>query len=690
MRNYKRLFAQLKGKMHFFYLSLLMIVLVQILNFISPLLVKVVLDDCIMGIEYDWVEVANESDLSVSFNNHLYKQVRYLGDNDEKVKDVSIVLYKSNFYFVDEKVETGNKGDYTEDGITYLVISTEDNEYKYQATILTKDEVYDFYKPIIPTLITYIILIFVKTILVIIFSFLQAIFNATVVNYLANNGRTIAFSAAEYLPICYFEREPAGKMANRITSDVDGFLTMYRQLINLFASAILSFVLAYVGMFYLNAKLALITFVAYPIVYFWIRLFIHKLKSIATTVNESRSMLTAKVNEIINGIQILQVFNFQKQTIKEFNQINEEYMDSQLKDVKLSTTLGWNMINVIRSAINTLIVVYFGMQFLSRTDAVITAGLIYAYNEYLVKIIEPVNIIFNQISPFEHSHVQMDRIHVLIEGEQEDKTKYPVERYKGDISFNNIWFRYNDESTIHEANEDYVLKGVSLNINSGDLVGIVGHTGSGKSSLMNLLLRFYDITDPISGNITIDGKDITDYTKRSFRQNIAIVLQEPIMLRGDIAYNIRFGDDTISDEKIIETLHEMGGDKLISKFPNGIHQELSRNGVNMSAGEKQIISLARAIVHNPAVLIMDEATSHIDIETEAIIKQSLNVACKNRTVIVIAHRLSTIFNADKIFVLDHGLKVEEGTHEELVNKNGVYAAIYRSQVANINNLKNIK
>lgn len=682
MKNYRRLFKFLKGKYHWLVMSLLMVVIVQTLEFITPLLVKVVLDDCIMGIEYSWVEVRDSGKQTVKYQDRYFIQERYLTTDAEVIKEVSIVLSKNGFYFVEDSIIDGTKSIKKTDSGYELKITNKTEEKTYEAIKISKDEVFAFYKPMFPTIITYIVLIFFKTVIVIACNFFKAFTINKVVNYLANAGRTAALRSVEHLPISVFESEPAGKTASRITHDVDGMIIMYRQLINLFASVALSFIFAYVGMFYLNYKLALLTFFCYPFVYLWIRFFLKKLKTIAVKVNESRSMLTAKTNEVINGIQILQIFNFKKQTVEEFDKINDDYRKEQLKDVKLGITLGWNMINIIRSLITTIIVVYFGLQYLNFSGIVITAGLIYAYNQYLTKIIEPVNIIFTQISSFEHSHVQIDRIHKLIEGKQEDDTKTLIPRYRGDVKFDNIWFSYVDK--------EYVLKGVSIDIKAGQFVGLVGHTGSGKSSMMNLLLRFYDLTDPLSGKITVDGMDIAQIPKRTYREHIGIVLQEPIMIRGTIADNIRFGKEGVSDEQIIEVLKEMGGYRIIKKFPNGINQEISRNGVNMSAGEKQIISLARAIIHDPAILIMDEATSHIDTETEEIVKQSLNVACKGRTTIVIAHRLSTVFDADKIFVLDHGLKVEEGTHQELVKLNGVYANIYRSQVANIQNLKTLE
>ena len=529
MKNYRRLFKFLKGKMHWFVISLLMILIIQALAFVSPLLVKVVLDDYIMGIEYEWNQVVSVDEKTVCYNNLYYKQTRYLDDNDIVIDGASIILYKNGFYFTDDYVIGSNK--VIENNILTTIDSN--NAYTYEVVKLNKEEVFLFYEPVLPSLYTYIIIIFIKTLLTIVCGFLQAFSINKVINYLANEGRTRAFKNVEYLPISYFESEPAGKMATRITKDVDGMIIMYRQLLLLFAAAILSFILAYVGMFVLDYKLALITFIAYPFIYFWIRFFLKKLKSIAEKVNESRSLLTAKINEVINGIQILQVFNFKRQTVSEFNKINDDYRKEQLKEVKLNTILGWNMINILRASITTLIVVYFGLQYTNIADVVISAGLIYAYNDYLSKLVEPINIIFTQISAFEHSHVQIDRIHKLIEAKVEDSSKYQIERFNGNIKIDNVWFAYKDK--------DYVLKGVSMDIKAGEMIGLVGHTGSGKSSMMNLLLRFYDITDPLSGKIYIDDTDIETYSKRSYREHIGIVLQEPIMIKGDIASNIRFG-----------------------------------------------------------------------------------------------------------------------------------------------------
>lgn len=672
MKNLKRVFKYVKGRYHLLTISLVCIIIVQSLNFISPLLVKTILDDYILGIEYSWAEVETVDTKTVNYNNKIYKQVRYIDEDDVEVKNVSIIIFKNGYYFVEDEIPVGTR----EIVDNQLTITNEQGSFNYHVTKLSATEVTKFYNPIVKILILLILALFIRNVIALFGSYVISISTNRVVSLIARDARTDAMRSVERLPISYFESEPAGKMSARITQDVDGMIVLYRLSVNVLASALLSFVLAYVGMFYLDPKLALFTFLIYPLIYIWVRYFLKHLKKLAVKVNELRSLLTAKINEIINGINILQIFNFKKQTIKEFNELNEDYKNQQLKEVKLHLGTGWNMINIIRGIITTFIVAYFGWQHLSVGSIVITAGLIYAYNEYLLKIIEPVNIIFTQVSDFQHSLVRIDRISKIIEGNLEDNTITSVDRYKGEIKFDNVWFSY--------VKNDYVLKGVSFDIKPGEMVGLVGHTGSGKSSLMNLLLRFYDINDEKSGKIYVDGMDISSIPKRSYRYHIGIVLQEPTLFKGTIASNIRFGKEGVSDEEIIEVLKSMGGEKIISKFEKGINQPITRAGVNMSSGEKQIISLARVVVHNPSILIMDEATSHIDTETEDMIKKALEVVCKNRTVIVIAHRLSTVFNANKIIVLDHGLKVEEGTHKELIEKNGVYANIYRAQVAGSN------
>lgn len=671
MNNYKRLFHFLKGRFRYLIVSLIMIFIIQCLNFISPLIVKTLLDDYIMGIEYNWVEVEEADDYTVSYLNRIFKQERYLDDNDKVIKNVSIFLYEAKVYFVDEKIATGQK----EIADNKLIITNDNNRYSYDIIALSSNEIYDFYNPMLYSIILIILILFIKSVMTIVCNFVQQMCTNRSVNRIVMEERIKGMKAIESLPIAEFEKEPAGKMANRITNDVNGILVMYRQILNLFFSAILSFVFAYIGMFYLDTKLALLTLLFYPLVYIWVRLFLKLLKRIAEKVNESSSLLTSKINEIINGINILQIFNFKEKTIKEFNEINEEYRSEQLKDAKVSLIGGWNMLNVLRGLITTFIIAYFGWQYTNVGGVVVTAGLVYAYNEYILKIVDPVNIVFTQISAFQNSHVQVRRYHKLIEAPLESYDKRDIEKYKGKIKFDNIWFSY--------IEDNYVLKGVSFDIEPGQMIGLVGHTGSGKSSLINLLLRFYDINNELSGNIYVDDMDIKSIEKRTYREHIGIVLQEPVLFKGTIASNIKFGKD-VSDEEVEKVLTMIGGKKIIDKFPLGIHQKITRSGLNMSAGEKQLISLARVLVHNPSILIMDEATSHIDLETEEMVKNALKVVSKGRTVIVIAHRLSTIFDADKIIVLDHGLKVEEGKHSDLIKLNGVYANIYRAQTANMN------
>lgn len=656
-----------------------MLILNQVLGFISPLIVKEILDGHITGIEQPWYEVEKADDKTVTFNGSNYKQRKYFGEEEKKDYDfenarvASVFLYENKFYFVQGEIHEGQKH---LEGSTLTVISNGET-YTYENVIQLKPEnVTSFYNPSVAALKVLLLLLFGRALLSIIFSYIQRVTTEKTNAKITHDVRLEAAKKVSRLPMSYFEQEPAGKTSARITHDVNGLMELYRAVVNIVLYAGLSFFTAYIGMFYLDYRLALLSFLAYPLIIVWVVYFSKTLNKIATRVNEFSSQIVAQINEIINGISILQVFNYKKPTIDSFDKLSKTYMNEQLKEVKLHTTLGWNMINFIRGLITALIVLYFGWNSFNVGGITITAGLIYAYNEYILKLVEPVGILFREVSGFEHSLVRTERIFKIIDAELEDDTLFDIPPYKGDVKFENVWFAYNKD--------EYILKGVSVNIPSGTMLGIVGHTGSGKSTMMNLLMRFNDFKDTDMGKISIDGLDINTYPKRTYRAHIGIILQDPVLFKGTLADNIRFGKKGVSDEELEKVLISVGGEEIIRRHPDGIRQEINRKGSNLSLGERQIIAFARALVHNPSILIMDEATANIDTQTEEMIQNALKVVAKNRTTIVIAHRLSTIRDADNIIVLENGVKVEEGTHEELIRKNGAYANIYRSQVANMN------
>lgn len=641
-------------------ITIFAMIIVQILGLLAPLIVKTILDDYLVGIEDTWYESPTET-------NQVFDGVSYTTE-DTGLGKASVVIYEGKYYFTLDVVEMGNK---SLSGNTLTIETLDGDIYQYDVTRMTKSEVISFYQPFVKPLVILILLLFLRFILQIVFTYIQRITTMMINVNMVRDARLDAIASLQRMPMTYFESEPAGKIANRVINDVGGMMNLFSTIMNLLINASMAVVFAYIGMFYLDPTLALMTFVVFPFVYIWLRYFIKKLTKIAVKVNEQSSLITAQLNEIINGISVLQIFNFQKQTEDKFNDLSDEYVKEKLKETRLHLTIGWNMIRLIGQLVTASIILYFGQSYLSVSGFVVSVGIIYAYNDYLTRLIEPVGTLFREIGNLQHAIVRTDRIFKIIDGEQEDGSFTDVERFNGEIEFENVWFSYNLNNP--------VLKGINLNIEPGQMVGLVGHTGSGKTSLMSLLLRFYDIKDTDMGRILVDGVDIKTHSKRSYRKHVGIILQDPVLFKGTIADNVKFGLD-VSDALVEQTIRDIGGSKLLDKLDKGVLHDVSRGGGNFSVGEKQIISFARAVLHDPAILIMDEATANIDTETETMIQQALDKVKVGRTMIVIAHRLSTIKHADKIVVLENGFKVEEGNHSTLLEKNGVYANIYRSQI----------
>lgn len=423
----------------------------------------------------------------------------------------------------------------------------------------------------------------------------------------------------------------------------------------------------YIAMFLLNVKLALICLVAVPIIFLWsmtyrkfASVYNHRIRSIISEIN-------AKLNEAIQGMTIIQAFRHEKATQEEFDELNNNHFRYQRKMLHLNSLLSHNLVNLLRNLAYVALIWYFGGASLSATG-IVSIGVLYAFVDYLNRLFQPITGIVNQFSRLELARVSSERVFRLLD-EPGTEVEEPVQKkLEGHVQFKDVTFAYNEGKN--------VLKNITFEAKKGQTVALVGHTGSGKSSIMNLLLRFYDIQQ---GDILIDGESIYDQSRQTLRKQMGIVLQDPYLFSGTIASNVSLGNEDIKRETIESSLKQVGAAELLKHLPEGFDEPVVEKGSTLSSGERQLISFARALAYDPAILILDEATANIDTETEAIIQRALDVVKEGRTTFVIAHRLSTIKKADMILVLEKGEIVERGSHEQLMQQEGLYAQMYELQ-----------
>lgn len=517
-------------------------------------------------------------------------------------------------------------------------------------------------------LVRLIAIYLVLTVFTVITRYISMIYRMRAANGVVKVIRDQLYRHIQTLPIQYYDNLPAGKIVARITNDTENLrqqfyvATIGQVLINA-----LYIIGTYIAIASFHTGLALVLLILIPIMLIWNKLYNKYARIYNTKERALNSEMNAKLNESIQGMQIIQAFEQEELIQNEFEEINDSWYDTMRKYVILDSGFQWTFADFLRRFALLLLMVYFSTQYINGVLGV-SVGMIYLFSDYISRLFEPLKAIIQQISFIQQAIAAGERIFELMDMESEENANSSIEVNEGQVSFNKVSFGYNSDKT--------VLNDITFTAEPGQTVALVGHTGSGKSSIMNLLFRFYD---PQEGQILMDGQPTKDFSRQSVRENMGIVLQDPFLFTGTLLSNITMENENITREDAIDALIAVGGKNLIDKFEKRIDEPVVEKGSTLSSGQRQLISFARALAFNPKILILDEATSSVDTETEETIQQAMDVLKEGRTTFIIAHRLSTIQQADQILVLDQGEIVERGTHDSLIEKEGIYSQMYQMQ-----------
>ncbi|HGG0584535.1 MULTISPECIES: ABC transporter ATP-binding protein [Bacillus] len=656
----KRLFQYAMKVKGTIFAAMLMLFIFVIAELAGPFVAKTMIDDHIVGIEKPWYET-EQSEEAVSYNGAFYKRSDRFEQGETKGKEVRVMQVGFQYYFVPNKVNAEGSRTVKGDMIT---VQNGKAVQVYKAKALTKEEVFAFYKPEINRLLLLGGGYFALLVVVSLFAYGKQFFLQKAANKIIQIMREDVFSHIQTLPIRYFDHLPAGKIVSRVTNDTEAIRDLYVTVLATFVSSIIYIIGIFAALFLLDVKLASLCLLIIPILIVWAILY-RKYASVYNHKMRSRlSDINGTVNESIQGMPIIQAFRQERETKKEFEELNGDYFKYQNKILNLNAATSHNLVAVLRNIAFTGVIWYFGGASLSATG-IISLGVLYAFVDYLTRLFSPITNMVNQLANLEQARVASERVFELLEEKGEVVEEERMPRLKGNVKFDNVSFSYNGK--------DEVLKNISFEAKQGETVALVGHTGSGKSSIMNVLFQFYEFE---KGKLTIDGHDVKEMPKQATREHMGIVLQDPFLFSGTVASNVSLENEKISKERIVKALRDVGAER----FANNINEEITEKGSTLSTGERQLISFARALAFDPAILILDEATSSIDTETEAMIQQALEVVKKGRTTFIIAHRLSTIKSADQIIVLDRGTILEKGSHDELMKKRGRYYDMYKTQM----------
>jgi len=501
------------------------------------------------------------------------------------------------------------------------------------------------------------------------FSYLQAVLLNTVGQYVMFDIRRELYDKLQHQEVAYYDRNPVGRIMTRLTNDVDSLNELFTSGVTDVLGDVVM-ILAIIGvMLWMDVRLTLVTLLTVPMLFVATTWFRKGARRGYDMVRTRIARINAFLQEHFAGAQTVQIFNAEAKSLQKFDAINDDYRKANI-DTIFFYAVFFPLVDLIGAVGIALVVWYGGYRVMN--DA-LTLGALVAFIQYSGFLFQPIRDISDKYNVLQAAVVASHRIFKTLDlpvAIKNPETPLKSGRARGYIEFQNVWFAYKDE--------DWVLKDVSFAVSPGQSVALVGHTGSGKTTITNLLMRFYDIQ---RGRILLDGVDLRDWELQSLRENFAVVLQDIFLFSGTVESNIRLGREDISDERVTWAAKEVHANKFIERLNHGYKAEVKERGAGLSVGQKQLISFARALAFDPALLILDEATSSIDTETEQLIQQAIERVMRDRTAIVVAHRLSTVQRADQIIVLHHGEIREQGTHQELLAQRGLYWMLYKLQYA---------
>ncbi|NLI65991.1 MAG: ABC transporter ATP-binding protein [Tissierellia bacterium] len=648
-RLMKRLLKYARPYWKHLLLALILLVSLTGLELLNPYILKVAIDDYLNGNEKPMYELSLDSPYDgVDLGGYKYVKARDLEDEDiDKLSQAPlkrIMKEEGAYYIVDYEAEGVDGG---------FLLSQNDYERFRKQDISGINRLSIFY------------------LLVILLTFLFNYFQVLILNYTAQkiifNMREEIFNHVKSLAVSYFDKNPIGRLVTRVTNDTETLNEMYSNVLVTLVKDVLMLLGIMAIMLRLNYKLALASFALLPLIIFSAYRFRNSVRKVYRLGRIQLAKINASLNENITGMRTIQIFNKEKKLARDFDEINNDYLQTSLKEVSIYANFR-PFVEVIRYLGITIIIYFGGGKVISNQ---IEFGVLYLFIDYIQKFFAPILDLTEKYNILQSSMASSERIFGILDDKtmiENSEDTVDLKGIKGKIEFKNVWFAYDDEN--------WVLKDVSFTINPGETVALVGATGAGKSSIINLITRFYDIQ---KGEILLDGVNIKDIDKFKLRRLIGVVLQDVFLFTGTIRDNITLNNKSMSQKEVEEVASYVNANYFIDRLPKKYDEPVMERGSTLSSGERQLLSFARTLAYDPRILILDEATSNIDTETELLIQDALGKLIKGRTSIVIAHRLSTIQHADKIIVLSKGVIKEMGNHQELLEMEGIYYDLYKLQ-----------